>query len=77
MKTTVEKVSNTRAKLTITVTPEELKPAIKHAYEHISESLNVPGFRKGKAPAALIDQRVGRMAVLEHAVNEGLEGYYR
>ncbi len=77
MKTPVEKVSNTRAKLTITVTPEELKPAIKHAYEHIAESINVPGFRKGKAPASLIDQRVGRMAVLEHAVNEGLEGYYR
>jgi trigger factor len=77
VKTKVEKLSNTRAKLTITVTPEELKPAIKHAYEHISESLNIPGFRKGKAPAALIDQRVGRMAVLEHAVNEGLEGYYR
>lgn len=77
MKTTVEKLSPTRAKLTITVSPDELKPAIAHAYEHIAEQVQIPGFRKGKVPAPLIDQRVGRMAVLEHAVGEGLEGYYR
>lgn len=77
MKTKVEKLSNTRAKLTLTVSPEELAPSIKHAYEHIAEQVNIPGFRKGKAPAALIDQRVGRAYVLEHAINEGLEGFYR
>jgi trigger factor len=77
VKTTVEKLSPTRAKLTITVGPDELKPAIAHAYEHIAEQVQIPGFRKGKVPAPLIDQRVGRMAVLEHAVGEGLEGYYR
>jgi trigger factor len=77
VKTTVEKLSPTRAKLTITVSPDELKPAIAHAYEHIAEQVQIPGFRKGKVPAPLIDQRVGRMAVLEHAVGEGLEGYYR
>ena len=77
MKTTVEKLSPTRAKLTITVSPDELKPSIAHAYEHIAEQVQIPGFRKGKVPAPLIDQRVGRMAVLEHAVGEGLEGYYR
>ena len=77
MKTTVEKLSPTRAKLTITVSPDELKPAIAHAYEHIAEQVQIPGFRKGKVPAPLIDQRVGRMAVLEHAVGEGIERYYR
>ncbi|UOE45275.1 trigger factor [Agromyces larvae] len=75
--TSVEKLSPTRAKLTITVTPEELKPSIAHAYEHIAEQINVPGFRKGKVPAPVIDQRVGKAAVLEHAVNEGLDGFYR
>ena len=75
--TSVEKLSPTRAKLTISVTPEELKPSIAHAYEHIAEQINVPGFRKGKVPAPIIDQRVGKAAVLEHAVNEGLDGFYR
>lgn len=75
--TSVEKLSPTRAKLTITVTPEELKPSITHAYEHIAEQINVPGFRKGKVPPPIIDQRVGKAAVLEHAVNEGLDGFYR
>jgi trigger factor len=75
--TSVEKLSPTRAKLTISVTPEELKPSIAHAYEHIAEQINVPGFRKGKVPPPIIDQRVGKAAVLEHAVNEGLDGFYR
>ena len=75
--TSVEKLSPTRAKLTISVTPDELKPSIAHAYEHIAEQINVPGFRKGKVPAPIIDQRVGKAAVLEHAVNEGLDGFYR
>jgi len=77
VKTTVEKLSPTRTKLTISVTPEELEPSIKHAYEHIAEQVTIPGFRKGKVPPPIIDQRVGKAAVLEHAVNEGLDGFYR
>ena len=77
MKTTVEKLSPTRAKLTIAVTPEELKPSIDHAYSHIAEQVNIPGFRKGKVPPQLIDQRVGREEVLNHAVSDGLDGFYR
>ncbi|GAA0992513.1 trigger factor [Subtercola frigoramans] len=77
MKTTVEKLSPTRVKLAISVTPEELKPSIDHAYSHIAEQVNIPGFRKGKVPPPLIDQRVGKEAVLEHAVNDGLDKFYR
>jgi len=77
VKTTVEKLSPTRTKLTISVTPEALQPSIKHAYEHIAEQVTIPGFRKGKVPPPIIDQRVGKAAVLEHAVNEGLDGFYR
>lgn len=77
MKTTVEKLSPTRAKLTISVTPDELKPSIDHAYSHIAESVNIPGFRKGKVPPQLIDQRVGREEVLNHAVSDGLDKFYR
>jgi trigger factor len=74
---TVEKLSPTRVKLHITVSPEELKPSITHAYEHIAQDVQIPGFRKGKVPAPIIDQRVGRVAVLEHAVSEGLDTFYR
>jgi len=77
VKSTVEKLSPTRAKVTISVTPEELKPSITHAYGHIAEDINIPGFRKGKVPPPIIDQRVGKSAVLEHAVNESLDGFYR
>ncbi|SDH19642.1 trigger factor [Microbacterium pygmaeum] len=74
---TVEKLTPTRVKLHITVSPDELKPSIAHAYEHIAQDVQIPGFRKGKVPAPIIDQRVGRTAVLEHAVSEGLDTYYR
>ncbi|MDN3494461.1 trigger factor [Planococcus sp. APC 4015] len=74
---TVEKLTPTRVKLSITVTPDELKPSIAHAYEHIAQDVQIPGFRKGKVPAPIIDQRVGRLAVLEHAVSEGLDTFYR
>ncbi|MFN3948265.1 trigger factor [Microbacterium sp.] len=74
---TVEQLSPTRVKLHITVSPDELKPSIAHAYEHIARDVQIPGFRKGKVPAPIIDQRMGRGAVIEHAVNEGLDGFYR
>ncbi len=77
MKTTVERINPTRVKLNIEVTPEEFKPSLDHAYEHIAEQVNVPGFRKGKIPAAILDQRVGRPAILAHAINDGLDSIYR
>ena len=77
MKTTVEKLSPTRVKLNIAVTPEELKPSIDHAYEHIASQVNIPGFRKGKVPPQLIDQRIGRDEVLNHAVSDGIDKFYR
>jgi trigger factor len=74
---TVEKLSPTRVKLHITVSPDELKPSISHAYEHIAQDVQIPGFRKGKVPAPIIDQRIGRVAVLEHAVSESLDTFFR
>ena len=77
MKTTVDRINPTRVKLQIEVTPEEFKPSLDHAYEHIASQVNVPGFRKGKIPSAILDQRVGRPAVLAHAINDGLDSIYR
>jgi trigger factor len=75
--TTVEKLSPTRVKLAISVPPAELRPSIDHAYTHIAQDVAIPGFRKGKVPPPIIDQRVGRVAVLEHAVSEGLDTFFR
>ena len=77
MKTVVERLTPTRVKLTIEVNPVDFKPSIDHAYEHIAETVNIPGFRKGKIPAAILDQRVGRGAILAHAINDGLDSIYR
>ncbi|MDM7832648.1 trigger factor [Cellulomonas edaphi] len=76
MKSAVETLDPTKVKLTVEVTYDELKPSIAHAYEHIAQDVNIPGFRKGKVPPRIIDQRIGRPAVIEHAVNEGLSGFY-
>ncbi|GAB4100242.1 trigger factor [Sinomonas halotolerans] len=77
MKSAVENLSPTRAKLNVEVPFDELKPNIDAAYKAVAEQIQVPGFRKGKVPAALIDQRVGRGYVLETAINEGLNGWYQ
>lgn len=74
--TTVEKLTPTRAKLTVTVTHADLEPHLKGAYKTISEQIDVPGFRKGKVPAPIIDQRVGREAVIEQAVNGSLDHFF-
>lgn len=76
MKSAVETLEPTKVRLTVEVPYDELKPSIDHAYAHIAEQVNIPGFRKGKVPPRIIDQRVGRPAVMEHAVNEGLSGFY-
>ncbi|MFZ7088183.1 trigger factor [Curtobacterium sp. RRHDQ10] len=73
----VDKVSPTRVKLTVNVTPDELKPSLDHAYKHIAEQINIPGFRKGKVPPAIVDQRVGRPEVLNHAVGDAIDTFYR
>ena len=77
MKSAVETIDATTVKLTVEVSHQELKPSIDHAYQHIGSQVTIPGFRKGKVPARIIDQRVGRAAVIEHAVNDGMAGFYR
>ena len=72
MKSAVETLNPTRVKLTVEVPYDELKPSLDAAYKTIGSQVTVPGFRKGKVPPRIIDQRFGRGAVLEEAVNEAL-----
>ena len=76
MKSTVESLSPTKVKLIVEVPFEELKPSLDAAYKSIGQQIVVPGFRKGKIPPQVIDQRVGRGPVLEEAINDALPKLY-
>ncbi|HEY8827962.1 MAG TPA: trigger factor, partial [Jatrophihabitantaceae bacterium] len=76
MKSTVETLSPTRVRLAVEVPFEELRPSLDAAYKKIGAQVKVPGFRPGKVPARVIDQRVGRAAVLEEAINDALPKVY-
>ena len=76
MKSTVETLSPTRVKLSVEVPFEELSPYIADAFKKLASQINVPGFRKGKVPAAMVEQRVGRAAVLDEAINSALPEFY-
>jgi trigger factor len=76
MKSAVETISPTRVKLTVEVPFDELKPSLDSAYKKFSQQVRLKGFRPGKVPPAMIDQYVGRGAVLDEAVNEALPRLY-
>jgi trigger factor len=76
VKSDLETLNPTRVKLTVEVPFEELKPSLDAAYKKIGGQVSIPGFRKGKVPPRVIDQRFGRSVVLEEAVNEALPRFY-
>ena len=76
MKSAVETLTPTRAKITVEVPFEELKPSLDAAYQSIAKQINIPGFRKGKVPPPVIDRQVGRGAVLDEAINDALPKLY-
>jgi trigger factor len=76
MKSAVETLGPTRIKLTVEVPFDELAPAVAAAYRKVGQQIRVKGFRPGKVPPRIVDQYVGRGAVLEEAVNEAVPGLY-
>jgi len=76
VKSSVTKINETRVKIDIEVTFEELAPHLADAYKSIGASITIPGFRKGHVPNAMIEKRVGRGAILDEAVNAGLPTFY-
>ncbi|WP_070378991.1 trigger factor [Rhodococcus sp. WMMA185] len=76
MKSTVEQLSPTRVRINVEVPFEELKPDFDKAYKALAQQIRLPGFRPGKAPAKLLEARVGRGAVLEQVVNDALPSRY-
>jgi trigger factor len=76
VKSTVETLSPTRVRLAIEVPFTELQPALDAAYKKIGAGVKIPGFRPGKVPNRVIDQRVGRAAVLQEAINDQIPRLY-
>jgi trigger factor len=76
VKSAVETLSPTRAKLTVEVPFDELQPSLDEAYKQIAQQINVPGFRRGKVPPMVIDRQVGRGAVLDQAINDVVPKMY-
>ncbi|WP_311143372.1 trigger factor [Corynebacterium durum] len=76
MKSSVDQLNDTRVKVTVEVPFSELGPELDKAYQALAQQINIPGFRRGKAPRQLIDARVGRGPVLEQVVNDMLPTRY-
>jgi trigger factor len=72
----VETLSPTRVRLTVEVPFDELEPELKEAYKTIGGQVRVQGFRPGRVPPAILDQRVGRGVVIEEAVQQALPRLY-
>ena len=76
MKSTVERLTPTRVRISVEVPFAELKGDFDRAYKQLAQQVRLPGFRPGKAPAKLLEARVGRGAVLEQVVNDALPARY-
>jgi trigger factor len=76
VKSSVEVLSPTRVRLDVEVAYAELESHVANAYKKVAAQVNIPGFRKGKIPASMIDQRVGRGAVIDEAINTALPEFY-
>jgi trigger factor len=76
VKSEVETLSPTRVKLTVEVPFEELAPSVDAAYRKVAGQIRIPGFRPGKVPARIVDQRIGRDVVLDEAVNDAIPQFY-
>ncbi len=76
MKVTREKTENSQAFLRIELEPAELEESLEQSYHRLAKKANIPGFRKGKAPRAVLERYLGRDSLLEDALNNLLPQAY-
>jgi trigger factor len=76
LKSTVEHLSPTRVRINVEVPFDELKPNFDRAYRKLASQVRIPGFRPGKAPARVLENRLGRGVVLDEVVNEAIPAKY-
>jgi trigger factor len=76
VKSTVEHLSPTRVRINVEVPFDELKSDFDRAYKNIAQQVKIPGFRPGKAPAKILEARIGRGPVLDEVVNNAIPTKY-
>jgi len=76
VKSTVEKLSPTRVRINVEVPFTELQPDFDRAYKELAKQVRLPGFRPGKAPAKLLEARIGKEAMLDQVVGDAVPGRY-
>jgi trigger factor len=76
VKTTVTELPDSRVRLQVEVPAEELEGRLERKASQLGRDLKLPGFRRGKVPAPLVIQRIGREVVLEEAVRDTLSSWY-
>ena len=69
MKVTKDKVESSQAFLTVELETAEMEHGMEHGYEHLVTKANIPGFRKGKAPRAVVERQLGKGRLLEEAID--------
>ncbi|CAD66955.1 trigger factor [Tropheryma whipplei] len=77
LKSIVQRVSETELKLQVTIPSESLKPHVDRAYREVAKTVSVPGFRRGKVPVRIIDQRIGKHVVLDRAINDCIGDFFQ
>jgi len=73
---TVDRIDEVSVKLTVEAAPERVRAAFDRAARVIAKDVNVPGFRKGKAPRRVVEQRVGTAAIAQTALDEALQEFF-
>lgn len=76
MKTTRDKVENSQAFITVELEPAEMEAGIEDSYKHLARSVNIPGFRKGKAPRDVVERNLGKARLIEEAIEHLLPQAY-
>ncbi len=76
MKVTNEKTENSQAFLTIEMEPAEVEESLEKSYHRLVQKTRIPGFRKGKAPRAILERYVGKESLLEDTLNNLLPQAY-
>ena len=76
MNSTLETLDDNKVKLSVTIEESEFEPKLDAAYQALSKEVNLPGFRKGKVPRKLIEQRFGPEIAREEALRQALPEYY-
>ncbi|MBA7507217.1 Trigger factor [subsurface metagenome] len=77
MKVTREKLENCQVSLNIEAEAHELEKALEGAYRHLVSKVSIPGFRKGKTPRAILEQHLGKGALLEEALEHLIPQLYK